>query len=87
MKETKFCQSCGMPLTAEEGLYGTNADGSANTDYCIYCFKDGKFTADCTLEEMINACVPFTLEAHPEMSTEEVKKMLSDFLPSLDRWK
>ena len=36
----KFCQSCGMPLT--EDVLGTNADGSKNEDYCMYCYKDGK---------------------------------------------
>ena len=41
MKEMKFCQSCGMPLTDE--VLGTNADGSKNEDYCMYCYKDGKF--------------------------------------------
>ncbi len=37
----QFCQSCGMPLT--EDVLGTNADGSKNEDYCMYCYKDGKF--------------------------------------------
>jgi len=35
--EQKFCQSCGMPLTEE--VLGTNADGSKNKDYCMYCYK------------------------------------------------
>ena len=46
--EQKFCQSCGMPLTDE--ILGTNADGSKNEDYCIYCYKDGKFLQDCTMD-------------------------------------
>ncbi|MBR6920026.1 MAG: zinc ribbon domain-containing protein, partial [Bacteroidales bacterium] len=49
--EQKFCQSCGMPLTEE--MLGTNADGSKNGDYCSYCYKDGAFTNDCTMDEMI----------------------------------
>ena len=44
--EMKFCQSCGMPLTEE--VLGTNADGSKNEDYCMYCYKDGKFLQECT---------------------------------------
>lgn len=48
--EQKFCQSCGMPLSDE--ILGTNADGSKNEDYCIYCLKDGAFTGDFTMEEM-----------------------------------
>ncbi len=39
--EQKFCQSCGMPLIDDNR--GTNADGSRNFDYCIYCYKDGEF--------------------------------------------
>lgn len=52
MSEMTFCQSCGMPLEADEH-FGTNKDGSKNTDYCAYCFKDGAFTADITMDEMI----------------------------------
>ncbi len=52
--EQKFCQSCGMPLTEE--LLGTNADGTKNEEYCIYCYKDGKFLQDCTMDEMIEHC-------------------------------
>jgi len=33
----KFCQSCGMPPT--EDILGTNADGSKNEDYCMYCYR------------------------------------------------
>ena len=47
----KFCQSCGMPLN--DHVLGTNADGSKNEEYCMYCYRDGKFLQDCTMEEMI----------------------------------
>mgnify|MGYP003308943750 CR=1 FL=1 len=50
--EQKFCQSCGMPLTEE--ILGTNADGSKNEDYCIYCMKDGAFTGNFTMEKWQN---------------------------------
>ncbi len=52
--EMKFCQSCGMPLNNHN--HGTNADGTPNEDYCIYCYKDGKFTQDLTMEQMIGHC-------------------------------
>ena len=39
-----------MPM-ADEELFGTNADGSKNEDYCIYCFKDGEFTSDMDKEQ------------------------------------
>lgn len=37
------CQSCGMPLKADPKGGGTRADGSVSTDYCSYCYADGKF--------------------------------------------
>ena len=30
----KICQSCAMPMT-DESIFGTNKDGSKNSDYCI----------------------------------------------------
>ena len=46
-----YCQCCGMPMTGE--LHGTNAGGGRNEDYCNYCFKDGAFTFQGSMEEMI----------------------------------
>ena len=63
--EQKFCQSCGMPLTEE--LLGTNADGSKNEDYCIYCYKDGAFTNDCTMDERREFCSQFVDEVNKNM--------------------
>ncbi|MDE5683591.1 MAG: zinc ribbon domain-containing protein, partial [Muribaculaceae bacterium] len=56
--EMKFCQSCGMPLNDE--ILGTNADNTPNEDYCIYCYKNGKFEQDLTMEKMIDHCAQFT---------------------------
>jgi len=50
-----ICQSCGMPIEKPE-QFGTNADGSINHDYCIYCRKDGKFIDDVDMEEYIDMC-------------------------------
>ncbi|MEG0077297.1 MAG: zinc ribbon domain-containing protein [Anaerorhabdus sp.] len=76
----KICQSCGMPLN--EDLFGKNSDGTNNEDYCLYCYEDGRFTVDCTMEEMIDFCLP-----HMEgMNEEEARKMLNEMLPQLKRW-
>ena len=87
--EQKFCQSCGMPLAEE--MMGTNADGSLNEDYCIYCYKDGKFTQECSMDEMIEFCAQFVDEVNknvPEpMSKEQYKQMMYGFFPHLKRWK
>ena len=79
--EQKYCQSCDMPLV-ETNEYGTEANGSKNEEYCIYCYKDGKFTADCTMEEMIEFCVPHMSNMEPE----EARNMMQQWFPQLKRW-
>ena len=49
--EQKICQSCGMPI--DDSTFGKEADGSKNQDYCHYCYADGHFTKECTMDEMI----------------------------------
>ena len=87
--EQKFCQSCGMPMTTDNK--GTNADGSRNEDYCIYCYKDGKFAQDMTMEQMIDHCAQFTDEINKQsgqnLTQEQAKDMMRQFFPHLKRWK
>ena len=82
----KYCQSCAMPLVKSE-QYGTNANGSTNADYCVYCFKDGVFTADMTMDEMISFCVKPMLEHNKDMTAEQAAAMMKQFFPTLKRWK
>lgn len=85
----KFCQSCGMPLTAE--VMGSNADGSKNEDYCVYCYKDGAFLQNCTMEEMVEHCAQFVDEVNKHMpkpmTKVEYKQMMMNYFPMLKRWK
>ena len=85
----KFCQSCGMPLTDE--VLGTNADGTKNEDYCMYCYKDGKFLQECTMEEMIEHCAQFVNEVNkglPQPITkEEYIGQMKMYFPHLKRWR
>lgn len=87
--EQKFCQSCGMPLTADNK--GTNADGSSNEEYCIYCYKDGRFTQDFTMEQMIEFCAQFTDQMNEQagwsLTPEQAKEQMRRFFPNLKRWK
>ena len=89
MMKQKFCQSCGMPLTEE--VLGTNADGTKNEDYCMYCYKDGQFLQDCTMEEMIEHCSQFVDEVNKNipvpMTKEQYKQMMQQYFPMLKRWK
>ena len=86
----QFCQSCGMPLTRIED-FGTNADGSTNFDYCQYCYKDGKFLQECTMDEMIEHCAQFVDEVNKQMpkpmTKEEYKQMMRGSFPMLKRRK
>ena len=85
----KFCQSCGMPLTDE--VLGTNADGSKNEEYCMYCYKDGKFTQDCTMDEMIEHCAQFVGEFNDgsglQLTREEAIGQMKMYFPHLKRWR
>lgn len=85
-KKIVFCQSCGMPLLDKESL-GTNEDGTPNPQYCAYCFQKGDFTADLTIDEMIETCVPFMMQGHPELSSRQAHEMMRLVLSSLKRWK
>lgn len=86
----QFCQSCGMPLT-QTADFGTNADGSTNFDYCHYCYQNGQFQQDCTMEEMIEHCLPFLDEVNKQMpaplTEAEYRQMMQGFFPMLKRWR
>ena len=75
----KFCQSCGMPLQAED-QWGMNADGSLNEEYCCYY----------TMEEMIGHCLQFldefNREADVPRTREQALAEMRQFFPALKRW-
>ncbi len=86
MENMILCQSCGMPLAQPED-FGTNADGSRNEDYCHYCFGEGKFFKEETMEEAIETCIPFVSEGNPYKDADEARKAMMEFFPTLKRWK
>ena len=75
-----------MPLSKDED-FGINADGTKNEDYCVYCYKDGKFTQDVTMEGMIEICIPFMLGSSKDMTEEKARKSMREWFPALKRWK
>ena len=86
---SQICQSCGMPIDTES-LFGTNADYSKNYEYCIYCYKDGKFLQDCTMDEMIEHCAGFINEVNKGLdqpiTKEEYIGQMKMYFPHLKRW-
>ena len=82
--EQKFCQSCGMPMHNEE-LLGIEKDGSKNSEYCLYCYKNGEFTVpEATLDQMIEICIPHMIKQG--LTEDNARKTLNQFLPGLKRW-
>ncbi|WP_308589640.1 zinc ribbon domain-containing protein [uncultured Oscillibacter sp.] len=78
------CQSCGMPLSDDE-LLAREADGTFQEKYCKWCWNGGDFATDCTMEEMVEQCLPFMplTASDPEAS----RAYLRSLLPTLERWK
>ena len=75
---------------ADAGDFGTEADGGASADYCVYCYKNGAFTEACTMEEMIRHCAGFHEEFRDEngksYTREEAVKLMREYFPTLKRW-
>jgi Putative zinc ribbon domain len=83
--ETKRCQSCGMPLT--EGTFGTEADGSASSDYCKSCYIDGAFVKpDMTMDEMIKISIRH-MTYDLNMNDETAEHLAKNTIPTLKRWR
>jgi len=75
------CQSCGMPIYLSE-MFGTDKKGASIEDYCIYCYKDGQFTSDVTMEEMIKLCTKYLKGNARTQATYQMKI----YFPTLKRW-
>jgi hypothetical protein len=85
IEDSIICQSCGMPMKLESD-FGTKTDGSADPDYCTYCYQKGEFTRpDITMEQMIDGCIAMMVKyGVPE---GQAKAQMSGLIPTLKRWK
>ena len=81
-----FCQSCGMPID-DPALRGTERGGTPSEHYCKYCYQEGAFTGEMTMEEMIDFCTPMMVRANPELTPEQARAQMAQFFPSLLRWR
>ncbi len=66
--------------------FGTNTDGSINTEFCHHCYLKGVFVDHgISLEEKIEKNIDI---AHKKgMTREEATIMTHSTLPTLKRWK
>lgn len=80
------CQSCGMPMR-EATEHGTQADGAPSKDYCCYCYQKGAFLADCSMEQMIEACLEMTPKEAIPMGKDVARVQMQEYFPTLARWR
>ena len=83
MEAEKFCQSCTMPLDAENR--GSEKDGTPSQLYCKYCYKNGVFTdPGMTLEKMESICME---EMKKQQLPLDIIQQSRAMLPHLIRWR
>ena len=80
-----YCQSCGMMFTGP-GQHGHEADGSEAEDLCRWCYDEGAYTYETTMDEMIEDCAPRMAEAMG-WTVDEAASLLGAVLPTLRRWR
>ena len=79
-----FCQCCGMPLS-EDSMISRELNGEFNEDYCKWCYNEGKFLDECTMEEFIEKCSRFGEQAG--MTNEQMREYCTKVFPTLKRWR
>ncbi len=82
-----ICQSCGMPLDKDPHKGGTNADQSISTQFCSFCFCNGRFYDEgITLQEKIEKNIAIAVKGLG-ISEETARENAQTLLPTLERWK
>lgn len=85
MSTVNKCQSCGIPLIYDFQK-GTRTDGSLCEDYCTHCYQNGKFTSECTMEEMIEFCIPFEIKSGVYKDENTAREQMTHYFKTLKRW-
>lgn len=77
-----YCESCGMYLTPDD--CGTDASGKKTDHYCKWCYEQGEYTYETTMEAMIEDCAP-RLAENTGMTLDEAVSLMGAVLPQLER--
>lgn len=83
-----ICQSCGMNISDDKNK-GTNADKSLSKEYCSFCFTDGMFANNMTLEEQVEIGLPYSPEytsAKTQEEKDKIRQQTKNYLSTLKRW-
>lgn len=83
-RTSKFCQSCGMPMSKDPQHGGTNRDGTKSVDYCSYCYIDGEFTFKGDVKEMQAFCKEKMIE---QGSSKFIAWLFTRNISRLTRWR
>lgn len=79
-----------MPMN-RASLCGTNADGTINEDYCVYCYRDGRFLRDLKLEQLIEINLQYLDDLNARTGRRWTRKQASEYMresmPKLKRWR
>lgn len=85
--ETKYCQTCGIPLDIDYNNLGTNI----SMEYCDYCLKHGVKGYDFSMDYLIYLWGLFPEEYYKEVgisyTSSEIRDIMSRRLPEIKRWK
>lgn len=89
MKESKYCQSCAMPLSKKANNYGTEENGKQSLQYCNFCYSNGKFIEpNITYEQMIEKGNKGIDSSNKNKALKWImKKSYPGMLKKADRWK
>ena len=75
-----------MPVDESAGNFGTESDGSASSEYCSYCYRDGEFTdAHQTVDGMVASSVDF-MTANLGFGAAEATELSNNVIRKLKRW-
>ncbi len=75
-----------MPLSDEFKNFGTDADGSPVSEYCMFCYADGGFTNRTqTVDEMVQSSIDF-MSKEFKMPVEQATQISNDVIRTLKRW-
>lgn len=80
----KFCQSCGMPMKKDPQGGGTNIDSTKNELYCSYCYQNGAFLFEGTVDEFQNHCKEMMIKSG---HSKFMAWLLTRGMSRLQRWK
>lgn len=85
--ETKYCQTCGIPLDIDYNNLGVNT----SAEYCDYCLKHGVKGYDFSMDYLIYLWGLFPEEYYKETgisyTSPEIREVMSRRLPEIKRWK